>query len=279
MNVLILGLGKASTAIRGHQLGGMIGARSRSRLTPEDLAWADLVVLIKRGGVFWAHEVRAAKKPIVWDALDFWLQPEQNAYTKEQAAAELALQLHQIQPVLTIGATQAMGRALDGAYLPHHANPTLLAKPPREVVRIVAYEGVEKYLGRWRNALGRECQRRGWVLLVNPPNLADADLVVAFRDGAHDGWMCQNWKSGVKCVNAIAAGRPLITQPSAAFDEIDPAGCTIEDMGDLSRALDEWAPFVKREAVWKDSATRKEFALPKIAADYKALLERVAVRC
>ncbi len=275
MNVLILGLGAESQIIRGDQLGGAIGARVRRKPQAEDLAWADVVVLLKRAGPQWAREVHAAGKPLIWDALDFWHQPDENDFDRTMSILLLKERQRDIEPTVTICATEAMASVCGGVYLPHHTRPDLVPQPIRDVVRVVAYEGIPKYLGRWRNVVARECERRGWHFLVNPPHLAYADIVVAFRDGQWDGWMCQNWKSGVKIVNAIGAGRPIITQPSAAFDEIQPVGTTVENFDELSSAFDLWLTKEMRAT----AKTGHEFSLSWIARRYQEILESVVVRC
>jgi len=272
MNVLMIGPGKQSFDIRGKQLGAALGARVLLKPTQADLAWADVVVLIKWSGWDFAETVRRAKKPIVWDALDFWRQPDENTFVESEARLLLGQYLRSIKPTLTIGATQAMADACDGIYLPHHARPGMTPQPVREKVQIVAYEGTPKYLGRWAAVIEQECDRRGWLFVINPPNLADADLIVAFRDGKWDGWMCQNWKSGVKLVNATAVCRPVITQPSAAFDEIQPVGTTILSPLDLRHQFDKWES--KESRKW--GTTGHEFDLRFVVDQYRRVLERVA---
>lgn len=272
MNILMVGCGAASFEIRGKQLGAAMGARVRKATTPTDLQWADVVVLIKWAGWLEADAVHQAGKPLVWDALDFWRQPDFNACSESEARALLQGTLAKIKPTLTIGATQAMAEACGGAYLPHHARPGLTPKPVRESVTTVAYEGIPKYLGRWANAVLAECNRRGWHFVINPPDLSEADIIVAFRDGPYDGWMCRNWKSGVKYVNAISVGRPIVTQLSSAWAEVQPAGVAIDMPSELSAAFDQWEFGIRRERVFPS----KQFSLEQIAMQYSSILERVA---
>lgn len=275
MNVLILGLGAESQIIRGDQLGGAIGARVRRNLDVADLAWAEVVVLLKRAGPKWADAVHAAGKPLVWDALDFWAQPNENGLERGAAIDLLREWQRTIRPAVTICATHAMASVCDGVYLPHHARPDQVVYPVRNVVRTVAYEGVPKYLGRWRNAIARECLRRGWQFLVNPPHLGCADIIVAFRDESWDGWMCRNWKSGVKYVNAMTVGRPVITQSHSAFDELDTHGMTVESPEGLSTAFEWYVEKEPREAAMVQDAP----TLATVAQTYLTILESVAVRC
>src|SRR4029078_333737 len=122
----------------------------------------------------------------------------------------------------------------------------LTPAPAREVVTTVGYEGTKKFLGRWAKAVQQECDRRGWQFVINPPDLRDCHILVVFRDGTHDGWMCRNWKSGVKLVNALASGRPLICQPSAAALEIGGSRYCICEPDDLPGVFDLWSRHTSR---------------------------------
>jgi len=271
MNVLMIGAGHGSFEVRGKQLGAALGARVTPMVLQSDLAWADVVVLIKHAAQY-AERVHAAGKPLVWDALDFWQQPVDNIFNEQESFTLLKDYLCHVKPTLTIGATQAMAKACGGVYLPHHARPGLTPRPVRDKVEVVAYEGTKKYLGQWAKAIDQECARRGWKFVINPPDLSDADIIVAFRDGQWDGWMCREWKSGVKAVNAIAVGRPFISQECAAVTEIRPAGSQI-NAKELSNAFDFWANNEMRAEAGLQAACH-EFALPWVARSYRSILER-----
>src|SRR3954470_6084579 len=102
MNVLIVGSGKGSWQVRGLQLGQAIDARMRTSPRDGDLEWADVVVCVKRALFQWADTIHAFKKPIVWDALDFWNQPEQNGLSEVDARALLQQTIAKYRPTLTI---------------------------------------------------------------------------------------------------------------------------------------------------------------------------------
>lgn len=273
MNLLMVGSGGGSWTMRGQQLGGVLGARVVGTPSQDDLQWADLVVLVKRAAFDWAPLVHKAGKPIVWDALDFWQQPEQNGSTETAALGLLKAALTYVKPTLVIGATAAMARAVDGVYLPHHTWKGLTPAAARSTVRFVGYQGTRKYLGQWGRAVMDECHRRGWKFVLNPADLRECDLLVAFRDGPFDGWMCREWKSGVKLVNAMASGRPMITQDSAAWREIRPVGCTVQTQAELSRAFDLWGSHPMRQtAVDQDWA---RYALASVANTYQQVLSDV----
>lgn len=277
MNVLILGTGKGSWKVRGLQLGKAIGARVSTAPSDDDLRWADIVVIVKRAIDDWAELVHGFGKPLVWDALDFWDQPEQNGLLEAEARALLAEKIARYRPALVIGATEAMAHAAGGVYLPHHSRIGLTPAPARDVVTTVGYEGTRKFLGRWGQAVQKECDRRGWTFVINPPDIRVCDILVAFRDGEHDGWMCDAWKSGVKAVNAIAAGRPLIAQGYAAVLEIQPVCWMVKDGQGIADAFDYWSSLEwRRIAVDKCRHKAAAFTLDAVAARYRQILQAVA---
>lgn len=277
MNVLMIGSGKGSWEVRGLELGKAIGARVTRAPSDDDMRWADVVVMVKRALFSWAELAHRFRKPVVWDALDFWKQPEQNGLSESEARALLQDMIARHRPALVIGATEAMAQAAGGVYLPHHSRPGLTPAPAREVVTCVGYEGTRKYLGRWAKAVQAECERRGWTFVINPPDLRDCDILVAFRDGQWDGWMCREWKSGVKVVNAGVVGRPIITDDSAARREIIPHGCSIRTHDDLPHAFNEWYPLAKREsAVTGAEDSAHAYTLTAVAKTYSQILQAVA---
>lgn len=280
MNVIVVGAGSGSWTMRGLQLGSAIGARVTSFPSAPDWSWADVAVLVKRAGVRYAAEAHAAGVPIVWDALDFWRQPQDNGLTEREARTLLKRQLELIVPAVTIGATQAMADACAGAYLPHHSWNGLEPSQVKPCVQTVAYQGNAAYLGSWLEIVSRSCAARGWRFVINPPDLREVDLIVALRDAQWDGWMCRAWKSGVKLVNAVAAGRPVMTQPSAAFSEIQPPGTAIKTAADLLSAFDAWtdeAPRVRALAMCCEMA--QAFRLSAVADCYLEVLQRAVVSC
>ncbi|MEO8678154.1 MAG: hypothetical protein ABI665_03855 [Vicinamibacterales bacterium] len=280
---MMLGLGNkpGSWQIRGQQLGAALDARATSTPNDADWRWADLAVLVKRSEPRFGPDARAAGVPIVWDALDCWRQPTDNGCT--EAASRKILQAHQqaIKPALTIGATQAQAEAAGGVYLPHHSWPGLEPTSPRERVTTVAYQGNAAYLGNWLARVSLACGARGWQFVVNPRDLRDADILVAFRDGSWDGWMCREWKSGVKLVNALAAGRPIITQISAAAREITAAPVVLCDEGvTLDAALDMAAPLSMRQQVFEHCVAHAgAYRLPAVAARYREILATMRTAC
>lgn len=281
MNLLFVGAGKGSWEMRGLQMAQALGARATSSPTNQDWAWADLAVLVKRHGMLHAPTARANAVPFVWDALDFWSQPGDNARPEAQCRQVLASHVLALRPDLVVGATEAQAYAAGGNHLPHHSWAGLEPTPPRAEVRAVAYQGSPAFLGEWLGTVSRSCVRRGWRFEVNPPDLSQADILVALRSGPWDGWACRQWKSGVKLVNAIAAGRPVIGQATAARKEIVPPGSVVETAEELDQALDYWTPQDRRSMAYDSClALAPGYTLSSVAAQYRRILEGVrASRC
>jgi hypothetical protein len=280
VKVLMVGTGAGSWTIRGEQLGLAIGARVTTSPTAADWRWASVAVLVKRAAFVHAAAAQAAGVPIVWDALDYWRQPADNHLSIEAAVSVLRQHLVTLRPALVIGATQAQADAAGGVHLPHHSRPGLAAMPVRQECHLVAYEGNEAYLGAWADRLKTACLRRGWRFAINPPALSLADIVVAFRDDRWDGYQCRAWKSGVKIVNAITAGRPIITQPSAAAREIGAPGSLVDSPEELEAALDRWSSLeMRRQAFAETRPLSAWYHLTAVAERYRAILAQARVAC
>ena len=276
MNVLIIGSGKGSWQMRGLQLGAALGARVTSEPTDADWHWAERVLLVKHASPKYAARAHALSVPVIWDPLDFWKQPDENVLSSIDARERLYRARDVIKPTLTIGATEAMAAVVDGVCLPHHGYVGLVPTPARETARVVGYDGNGAYLAQWAPALTTACAARGWTFVINPPSLADVDIIVALRGGAWDGWMCREWKSGVKLSNAILAGRPVITQDTAAWREMQPAGSVVRTYAELPGVFDQWAPVAVRQEVVAIAQLRAPaFTAEAIATTYRALLRRV----
>lgn len=241
MNVLLVGSGKGSWDMRGVQVGAALGARVTSQPSVNDWRWADVAILLKRQALTWAPFAHQYGVPIIWDVLDCWHQPRDNRSSVEEGIRFVNGLRAVIRPAALIAATQAMADDLGGVYIPHQCRPGLAPLAPQQDVCTVAYDGSERYLGRWRGYLDAECQRRHWVFSVNPTDLRFADILVALRDGEWDGPLCRRWKSGVKAVNALCAGRPLVTQLSEGWRDINTPAQFVDGWDSLPAALDACA--------------------------------------
>jgi hypothetical protein len=279
VNVLFIGQGQGSWQIRGVQIAKALGARASTNPTADDWRWADVVVLVKRAIDQFGAAAQRTGVPILWDVLDCWEQPDDNDLPEDEIVAHVTERRKRYGVSAVIGATRAMAIAIQGTYLPHHARPGLRARPVLSAMTTVAYEGQKKYLGSWFKAVSETCASLGLTFVVNPPDLSVADVVVSFRGEKWDGPICRQWKSGVKVVNALTAGRPLLTQSSAAFREIESCGLVVNDPSDLASALKEYLDPMVRQLVASASAKlAPAYAVSSVAQQYQALIADVMRR-
>jgi hypothetical protein len=160
--------------------------------------------------------------PIIWDIVDAWPQPAGNDWDRPACLAWLRQSVAAIRPAALVAATEQMAIDCEEFGLPlialrHHARPEQEINPVRERVRRVGYEGSPAYLGPWRPSMERACKARGWEFVINPPKLADLDIVVALRHAI--GYAAREWKSGVKLANAQGSGTPCILNRAAGYTE------------------------------------------------------------
>ncbi|MDF1485108.1 hypothetical protein PY257_07925 [Ramlibacter sp. H39-3-26] len=240
MHVLITGKGSSgSWQIRGVQLGQTLGAS----IVPnaKDVAPYDLAVLVKRQTTDLLRSLHRCEVPVIWDVVDAWPQPVGNAWQKKQCLEWLANEVRTIRPAGIVAATRVMAQDCEGfgvpvLTLPHHARPGLRPNPIRPL-KVLGYEGGEKYLGRWLPIVKRQCAARGLQFVINPAEVADVDILVALRDCP--GYAPRNWKSNVKLANAQGSGTPVICNREAGYLE---TACGVEqwadDEAELAAALD-----------------------------------------
>jgi len=158
-------------------------------------------------------------------------------------------------------------------YIPHHARLAQRRNPIRPEVQTLGYEGGEQYIRHWRPIIEAECQRRGWSFVVNPPQLADIDIVLALRD--HSGYPARAWKSNVKLANAQATGTPIVCSPESGYLETDRGGVAYAtDRRSLSEALDSLAPHAARRA-WGDVLYGTGPTLEQCAQRYRQWLSHL----
>lgn len=280
MKALITGKGgkAGSWAIRAVQLGEAIGAKVMA--DARDVAAFDVAIVVKRAPGDLVARIHKADVPLIYDVVDAWPQPHGNAWAEAECKFWLAVEIRRIRPAGIVAATRAMARDCEGfgvpvLALPHHCRPGQAMNPIRETVQTVAYEGAEHYLGRWRPLIEAECARRGWRFVVNPPALADADIVLALRDA--DGYAPRHWKSNVKAANAMGSGTPLIASRESGYLEqaVGNAIKWADTEAELIRAFDALTSRLERAraAGWMLAAAPK---LESVAQTYRTWLEQFA---
>lgn len=278
MKVVFTGKGTSgSWKIRGEQLGTAMGATlaPKAREVPK----CHVAVIVKRSTPELLASLRSSKAKIVWDVVDSWPQPIGNTWGKAECLSWLSFAFQTMHPSAVVAATRAMAKDLESfgvpvLFLPHHSNPSLEANPIREKVQRVGYQGGERYLGRWLPFMQAECARRGWEFVVNPPTLAELDIVVALR---HDsGYAVRNWKSGVKLSNAQGTGTPFIGSPERGYLEQCIGNCErfVETEREVQIALDALTHHKERCRVsnWMSSVAPR---LETVAKNYQSWLEGI----
>lgn len=225
MKIAVTGKGgtAGSWVMRGRQLGEAIGAHVQSRMT--NFAGFDAAVVVKRTPHETIEALRAARVPWFYDIVDAYPQPSSSTWDRERAILWVRETLVHLKPHGVIWPTQRMRddcdpfRRVPGIVIPHHCRENALTNPIRERIERVGYEGHPRYLACWGDSLRRECGRRGVAFVINPDNLADVDVVVAFRGGEWASYATRHWKSHVKLANAHGTGTPFIGQRESGYLE------------------------------------------------------------
>lgn len=275
--ILVVGNGKSgSWKIRGEQLGRAIGA-TVDPFAENGAKGFDLAIVVKRTRADVLQRLRAAGVPLVWDIVDAWPQPVGNTWDQAKCITWLRNAIAAMQPHALVTATRQMlvdaRTPLPAIALPHHVRPGLKRNPVRPEVRKVGYEGGEHYLGKWRAVLERECAARGWEFVVNPPDLADLDIVVALRDCP--GYAPEAWKSNVKLANAQGSGTPFIGVPEMGYVETKcGAELWAHSEVQLIKALNKLTSFGMRAAISEQLREHaKQYSLDVVAQQYAYWLE------
>ena len=229
-------------------------------------------MVVKRLGPFFENVIKSGK-PWVWDLVDFYPQPKCGEWDRSTAINWVCKQIRHANPAGIIWPNLKMKKdcGFYGMVVYHHARNAQI-NPIREHVKTVGYDGSEKFLGQWRGWVQHECRLRGWQFVERAP-LHEVDIVVAFRDGEHNGYVQQHWKSNVKLANAHGTGTPFIGQLENSYLETCAGGeVWITNEKGLSRAFDELTPYESRLAVHKQFLANT-FTLESRAAQVKEYVE------
>lgn len=211
----------------------------------DDIAAADIFVVVKRPPLGLLAELRRTGKPIVWDALDFWSQqPDAPVPQNKKDALEMAADyIRMVRPRGLIAANKAMANDLRMmapavTHIYHHAR--LTAAPITGAGRtVVFYDGDLKHAQQIMHAAARFLKPHGWTLETGAPDHRAAALL-AGRDHDQRQWLARRWKSNVKAANAIAYGLPVLAHPEQGALETLPEQLAIWFDGDieLKEAID-----------------------------------------
>jgi len=276
MNLLFTSSGNSgSWQIRGEQLGAACGAQVQRHASSQLCAAADKIVVVKKCSDELLQSLRHSKRKWALDVLDFYPQPVCSYWSRDEAIRWVRNRIKELNPTAVIWPNDRMKRdCWDGRpalVLYHHYRPSIQSLNLRSSIQNLVYEGSSKYLGRWEAILQFACKEKGWGLLINPPQLTDGDVVVAFRDDGFNGYAQSSWKSNVKLVNAQAAGLPFIGAPEDGYTETSFGKEFFAiNSAELNYALDEVSDYTYRQAVKLDSS--KAFSIFDVAAQLKEFL-------
>lgn len=270
---------RGSWIIRGKQLAEAIGGEAVFEASEKAIAKADLVVVVKKASDAVMGAIRKRGVPWVLDIVDGWPQPQGNSWSAKQAIGWLRAHVAKTSPHGAVCATEAMFRDLGGVVpaltLYHHARPGQVVNLVRGEVQAVGYEGSQRYLDGWRAALESECKARRWAFFLNPPSLANVDIVVALRGGQWNGYATQNWKSNVKLANAQGSGTPIICQREAGYIETASGGeWWIERPAEIAKLFSRLSSAEERR-VCAELLRGKVPTLEAVAKQYRQWLERL----
>lgn len=279
MRILITGRGgSGSWQIRGVQIGAAIGAHVVPNASADDLAWADVVIAVKRVPGELLHRIRASGKPWVYDVIDAYPQPEAGSWSADKARRWVQALMAGLEPDAVIwpsAGMQACAPYLRGTVIHHHYRPGIKRNPIREKLQVIGYEGAPQYLGKWKPALEQAAAKIGARFVINPANLADLDVVVALRGKEHNGWVQRMFKSDVKAANAKGSGTPLICQRHQGYLDTATGGeVWAENSSDLMEALAYLQPHGVRLGKSLQLSSGR-FSILDAAKQYQTFLENV----
>lgn len=249
-----------------------LGGKAIPMASLEECKAADAIIAVKRIHDRLLANIRASKKPWAWDVVDAYPQPQCSSWGRSESIAWLQSEVKRLKPDLIIFPNARMRDDFgSGAVIYHHHRPGIERNPIRERIETIGYEGSPRYIESWMPAIADECKKRGASFVVNPPRLADVDVVLALRGIGWSGYPQRHYKSNVKLANAHGSGTPFIgAMESGYLEKKSGRECWVDSKSELTSALDLLAPQEVRKKV---SARFLECAYPieKAAADYRKL--------
>jgi len=276
MKILVTGSGKSgSWIVRGEQIGAALGALVKPHATLADMGAADVILVVKRCTPELLAGLQICGRPWVFDVVDPYPQPGCHSWSPYESIAWLQALIHRLRPNAVVWPTERMREDGGGVgkVIRHHHRPGIERNPIRERIEVVGYEGSVRYLDDGLlEAITAECQQRGARFVVNPPQLAELDVVVALRSPRWTSYAAQHWKSGVKLSNAHASGTPFIGARECGYVEIATGGEEwAASAADVGAALDVLAPRAVRLAI-SERFVAQTFHVKSAAAQMQAVL-------
>ena len=241
---------------------------------------ADVVVAVKRIPPGLADLLRGSGKPVIWDPLDFWKQPDDaiGVESPDLARALVRPWLTRLRPAAIITPNRIMADDLAGmaAFVEciyHHFDPRLT---PVSGGKTVVYEGDIRFPDHWGSLAAQQLEQVGWNFRIGQPG-PDTGALFAVRGGAHGSWLARRWKSNVKSANAIALGVPLLAWPEDSYIETLIHGNAYWFTSDreLKRQIACLAAADPRIARLYADAVREKYSVAVAATHYERLFEKV----
>lgn len=289
----VLFIGKSrkagSWAMRGEQIAATRSQWSSSfTARPADLLKCDIVCFVKHVDRAVYSLARKMKKICVYDVIDSWPQPDAYAVYQNrfQAVQFFTQKWKAFDWDALIFANRYMQSHLghlapESITIYHHYRPGILINPIRPVVKRIGYEGNANYLGVWKTRLEQICREKKWDWVINPDQLADLDIGIAVREGEHDGFLANAYKSNVKLANLYGSGTPCIMgSAEVSYHETDcgtvPFFTTEKD---LRERLSDLESYDKRIALQNDFLkARPAFSLESVAGIYESFFAQLMLK-
>jgi hypothetical protein len=257
--------------------------------TDEDIFNCHLLCVVKKTDHRIIQMAKKYKKPIVFDIVDSWAQPEDGLRIDGLFSASHLFKKKwdsidadgYIFPTLNM--ERHMGKLVrDRLTIYHHYWPNIKKNPLRKDVLTVGYEGAD-YLGEWRDKLIEICSRRGLNFVINPAEYTDMDIVVIARGGQHANFLSQNYKSNVKLANAYGSGTPAIVHCNEMSAHDTDCGDVLfftDFPGSLERQLDKLiSSFDLRYSMHQSFLKASRFfSIDKISDDFEIYFKHVLKR-
>ena len=279
MKILFTGRGTSgSWKVRGEQLSYAIGADAIPKASAKQMEEYDLVVLVKRPAPDQIENLNKIGIPWIWDVVDFYPQPVISKWDKDRSIKWVKKQVQKADPSAVIWATNKMmldcGDPKRDFVLYHHHRPGINENPIRETVKVVGYEGSEKYLSDWGNVIRKACKSRGIKFVVNSGSHKDWDICVAFRGNGFKGYAQRHWKSNVKLANAHGSGTPIICDFESGYQETAEGSelfCTRKE--DFGSCLDSLSDPLYRKRI-SDLFLKQKYTVNEAAKNLITFIKR-----
>jgi hypothetical protein len=281
VKVCFSGAGKAgSWKIRGEQISS---ARSNWKvaqdLTSQEINSFDVFCFVKRVDQDLLKVLKKRKKIVVFDIVDSWAQPDDgiNFDNYDKVIQLFRGKWSKIQADAYIFPNQTMYKDFVnfvpyGEAIYHHYYPKITPIDLKPTAKYVVYEGAAHYLGEMRADVEKICRKLGLELLVNPENYSIGDIGISFRDGVHNSYLANRYKSNVKLANFYGAGMPCVcSYKEVSYHETDNGDVRFfTNITELEQQLDELRDYnVRRKIHESFLLKRKEFEIGKIVRQFE----------